>query len=174
MQVLMGESSFSDIFFQRWFRIAWQLTGAKTCSKHLWAPMVKDTSADDDEVRFVHCNVGKFRVIIWSDAHRSWKFIIGNVLCCYGPTGAKIGPHLYYLETALRSWWIGKVWNHHFKIAWQSIRCSKNLIKPSRLLIMFYFDSISFLQWGSMVLTPCRVSNKPSLSLLPLHTKPHN
>ena len=101
MQVLMGESSFSDIFFQRWFRIAWQLTGAKTCSKHLWAPMVKDTSADDDEVRFVHCDVRKFRVIIWSDAHRSWKFIIGNVLCCYGPTGAKIGPHLYYLETAL-------------------------------------------------------------------------
>ena len=131
--------------------------------------MVKDTSADDDEVRFAHCDMGKFCVIIWSDAHRSWKFIIGNVLCCYKPAGAEIGPHLYYLETALRSWWIGKVWNHHFKIAWQSIRCSKNLIKPSRLLIMFYFDSISFLQWGSMVLTPCRVSNKPSLSLASSH-----
>ena len=119
-------------------------------------PMVKDTSVDDDEVRFVHCDVGKFRVIIWYDAHRSWKFIIGNVLGCYGPAGDKIGPHLYYLEAAPCSCWIVKVWNHHFKIAWQSIRCSKNLIKPSRLLIMFYFDSISFLQWGSMVLTPCR------------------
>ena len=157
--ILIGESRFSCNFFQRRFRITWQLTGAKTCCKHL-----QETPDGQGYIsgrwwwwgKIVHCDVGKFRVIIWYDAHRSWKFIIGNVLGWYGPAGDKIGPHLYYLEAAPRSCWIVKVWNHHFKIAWQSIRCSKNLIKPSRLLIMFYFDSISFLQWGSMVLTPCR------------------
>ena len=33
--ILIGESRFSCNFFQRRFRITWQLTGAKTCCKHL-------------------------------------------------------------------------------------------------------------------------------------------